>query len=135
MTTFALIHGAGSDGWYWHLVEPELRAAGHETIAVDLPCDDDSAGLTEYVNIVANAVAGREDVIVVGQSMAGFVAPLVADRVPATRLIVLVAAMVPAPGETGNQWWGNTGFSAARREQAERDGRDIDEAVMAAAHG
>jgi hypothetical protein len=126
VTTFALIHGAGSDGWYWHLVEPELRAAGHETIAVDLPCDDDSAGLTDYVDIVVDAVAGRDDVIVVGQSMAGLVAPLVADRVPATRLIVLVAAMVPAPGETGNQWWGNTGFSAARREQAERDGRDID---------
>ena len=126
MTTFALIHGAGSDGWYWHLVEPELRAAGHETVAVDLPCDDDTAGLDAYTDIVVDAVAGRDDVVVVAQSMAGFVAPLVAARVPATRLIVLVAAMVPAPGETGNQWWGNTGSGAARHEQAERDGRDID---------
>ena len=126
MTTFALIHGAGSDGWYWHLVEPELVAAGHETVAVDLPCDDDTAGLDEYTDVIVNAVAGRDDVVVVAQSMAGFVAPLVAVRVPATRLIVLVAAMVPAPGETGNQWWGNTGSGVARREQAERDGRDID---------
>jgi pimeloyl-ACP methyl ester carboxylesterase len=126
VTTFALIHGAGSDGWYWHLVEPELRAAGHETIAVDLPCDDDSAGLDDYVDVVVNAVAGRDDVVVVAQSMGGFVAPLVADRVPATRLIVLVAAMVPAPGETGNDWWANTGSQAARREQAIRDGRDVD---------
>lgn len=125
MTTFALIHGAGSDGWYWHLVEPELRAAGHETIAVDLPCSDDSAGLADYVDIVVRAVAGRDDVVIVGQSMAGFVAPLVAARVPATRLVVLVAAMVPAPGETGNQWWDNTGSWTARRAQAERDGRDI----------
>jgi pimeloyl-ACP methyl ester carboxylesterase len=126
MTTFALIHGAGSDGWYWHLVEPELQAAGHDTVAVDLPCDDDSAGLDDYADVVVNAVAGHDDVVVVGQSMAGFVAPLVAARVPATRLIVLVAAMVPLPGETGNQWWGNTGSGAARREQAERDGRDVD---------
>lgn len=126
MTTFALIHGAGSDRWYWHLVEPVLQAAGHETIAVDLPCDDDTVGLDGYVDVVTQAVAGREDVIVVGHSMGGFVAPLVADRVPATRLIVLVAAMVPAPGETGNAWWDNTGQSAARRAQAERDGRSID---------
>lgn len=126
VTTFALIHGAGSDGWYWHLVEPELRAAGHETVAVDLPCDDDGAGLDDYVDLVAAAVRGREDVIVVGHSMGGFVAPLVADRVRSTRLIVLVAAMVPAPGETGNDWWDNTGAWAARREQAAWEGRDID---------
>ena len=25
MTTFAFIHGAGDVGWYWHLVEAELR--------------------------------------------------------------------------------------------------------------
>jgi hypothetical protein len=24
MATFALIHGAGDVGWYWHLVEAEL---------------------------------------------------------------------------------------------------------------
>lgn len=126
MTTFALIHGAGSDSWYWHLVTPELHRAGHEAIAVDLPCDDDRAGLGDYTDIVVDAVADRDDVVVVGQSIAGFVAPLVAARVPATRLIVLVAAMVPAPGETGHGWWANTGFSQAHREQAERDGRDVD---------
>jgi pimeloyl-ACP methyl ester carboxylesterase len=126
MTTFALIHGAGSDGWYWHLVEPDLRAAGHEAIAVDLPCDDDTASLDDYVDVVVDAVSDRADVVVVGHSMGGFVAPLVAARVPATRLIVLVAAMVPAPGETGNDWWANTGSGAARRDQAVRDGRAID---------
>ena len=30
MATFVLIHGAGSDGWYWHLVVPELEARGHD---------------------------------------------------------------------------------------------------------
>lgn len=27
MATFALIHGAGSDSWYWHLVKP--RSSQH----------------------------------------------------------------------------------------------------------
>ena len=51
MATFVLIHGAGDVGWYWHLVEAELRARGHEAIAPDLPCDDDSAGLPEYAAV------------------------------------------------------------------------------------
>lgn len=36
MATFALIHGAGDAGWYWHLVEAELRDRGHDTLAPDL---------------------------------------------------------------------------------------------------
>lgn len=126
MATFVLIHGAGSSAWEWHLVTPGLRAAGHDVIAVDLPADDDSAGLEEYTDIVVEAIGDRDDVVVVGQSMGGFTAPLVAARVPATRLIVLVAAMIPAPGETGSAWWTNTGHSEAHRAQAERDGRDLD---------
>lgn len=47
MATFVLIHGSGDVGWYWHLVEAELRSGGHDTVAPDLPCDDDSAGLSE----------------------------------------------------------------------------------------
>jgi pimeloyl-ACP methyl ester carboxylesterase len=110
MATFALIHGAGSDGWYWHLVEPELRAAGHETVAPDLPCDDETAGLREYTEAVVNAIGGRtSDVVVVGQSLGAFTAPLVAERVDAARL-VLVAPMVPRPGETAGAWWTNTGW-------------------------
>lgn len=126
MATFALIPGAGSDSWYWHLVVPELEAAGHDTIAVDLPCTDDSASFAEYAAVVVDAIGDRDDVVIVAQSMGGFTAPLVADRVPAVKLIVLVAAMVPVPGESGGEWWDNTGQSRARAEQAERDGRTID---------
>ena len=53
MATFVLIHGAGDVGWYWHLVEKELRQCGHQVIAPDLPCDDDSAGLPEYAKAVS----------------------------------------------------------------------------------
>ena len=41
MATFAFIHGAGDVGWYWHLVEAELRRRGHDTVAPDLPVEDD----------------------------------------------------------------------------------------------
>ena len=126
MTTYVLIHGAGSDSWYWHLVAPRLRGRGHDVVAVDLPCDDDSAGLTEYADAVVEAIADRKDLVVVAESMAGFTAPLVCDRRPVA-LMVLVAAMVPSPGESPGDWWANTGWAQARREQAERDGRGEDD--------
>jgi pimeloyl-ACP methyl ester carboxylesterase len=114
MATYVLIHGAGSTSWYWHLVVPELEARGHDVVAVDLPADDDAAGLHEYTDVVVDAIGDRRDLILVAQSMAGFTAPLVADRVPVD-LIVLLAAMVPAPGESGGEWWVNTRHDEARR--------------------
>jgi len=45
VTSFVLIPGAGGSAWYWHRVVPLLRAAGHEAAAVDLPGDDEGAGL------------------------------------------------------------------------------------------
>src|SRR4051812_33945944 len=108
VSTYVLVHGAGGDSWYWHLVAPELRALGHDVVAVDLPCDDDAAGLQEYADAVVDAGGERRGVILVAQSLAGFTAPLVCDRLPVT-LLVLLAAMVPAPGETPGDWWADTG--------------------------
>lgn len=113
MSTFVLIPGAGGVAWYWHRVVPLLRAAGHDAIAVDLPGDDENAGLGEYARLVTGAIGGREDVMLVAQSLGGFTAPLVATAVPVLGL-VFVNAMIPQPGETPGQWWGNTGSSEAR---------------------
>lgn len=121
MATYVLIHGAGSDSWYWHRLIPELRALGHDTVAPDLPCEDDSAGFTDYADVVVNAIGDRTDLIVVAQSMAGFTGPLVCDRVPVD-MLVLLAAMVPAPGESAGDWWYNTGHARTRIEEAEQDG-------------
>ena len=122
MATFAFIHGGGDVGWYWHLVERELQERGHDTVAPDLPCDDDTAGLREYTDTVVAAIGDRaDDLVVVGTSYGGFTAPLVADRLPVD-LLVLVAAMVPAPGEPPADWWSNTGYEQAVHEQARRDG-------------
>jgi pimeloyl-ACP methyl ester carboxylesterase len=120
MATFALIHGGGDVGWYWHLVEPVLRLRGHDVVAPDLPCDD-VATLHDYATTVIDAIGDREDVIVVAHSYGGFTAPLVADRRPVDAL-VLVAGMVPAPGESPAEWWTNTRYRQAVEEQARRDG-------------
>ncbi|NVI87888.1 alpha/beta hydrolase [Actinomadura sp. BRA 177] len=114
MATFVLIHGAGDVGWYWHLVEDELRARGHETISPDLPCDDDSAGLSEYTDAVAAAIGDRTDLIVVAQSFGGFIAPLVCDRTPVD-LLVLLAPMIPAPGEAPADYWTHTRYEEEER--------------------
>ena len=121
MATFALIHGAGDVGWYWHLVDPVLRQRGHDVVAPDLPCDDDTASLLDYANTVVEAIGERRNLIVVGQSYGGFTAPLVADRLPVD-VVVFVAGMVPAPGEKPADWWENTGYRQAVEEQARQDG-------------
>jgi pimeloyl-ACP methyl ester carboxylesterase len=113
VAAFVLIHGAGDSGWYWHLVEPELRARGHDVVVPELPSDDDSAGLSEYADAVVDAIGGRGELVVVAQSAAGFVAPLVCERVPA-ELLVLLAGLIPAPGETAENWWANTGYEPVR---------------------
>ncbi len=107
--TFALIHGGGSSAWDWHLVAPELRALGHEPVAVDLPTGDESAGWWAYADAVVDAVGERERVVVVAHSLGGFTAPLVCTRIP-VELMVLVAAMIPAAGERFDDWWTRSGW-------------------------
>ena len=109
MTTFALIHGGGGTAWDWHLVAPALRELGHEAVAVDLPCEEESAGWSEYTDAVVRALGDHGDLIVVGHSLGGFTAPLVTTRLP-VELLVLVAAMIPAPGELFTEWWERTGY-------------------------
>jgi pimeloyl-ACP methyl ester carboxylesterase len=64
-------------------------------------------------------------VVLVAQSLAGFTAPLLCNRV-AVALLVLVNAMIPKPGETPGEWWGNTGHAEAKRQRNVRDGRRAD---------
>jgi pimeloyl-ACP methyl ester carboxylesterase len=122
MATFALIHGAGDVGWYWHLVGAALRERGHDAVAPDLPCEDDAAGLAEYTDTVVRAIGERTDLVVAAQSAGAFTAPLVCERLP-VRVLVLVAGLIPAPGETGDDWWTNTGYD---REPHERYESEID---------
>jgi pimeloyl-ACP methyl ester carboxylesterase len=119
--TFVLIPGAGGAAWYWHRIVPLLQEEGHEAIAVDLPGDDEHAGLPEYTREVVNAISDRVDVVIVAQSLGGFTAPLVAAKVSVSAL-VFVNAMTPLPGETPGAWWANTGSLQAREAAAQEGG-------------
>ena len=115
--TFVLIPGAGGLAWEWHLLEPELRARGHDVVTVGLPAGDDSAGLAEYADTVVDAIGERTGIVLVAHSLGGFTAPLVCERVRVD-LMVLLNAMVPKPGETFGGWWSNTNHGSAYREYA-----------------
>lgn len=97
MSTFALIHGAGvGGGWFWHLVEAELRSLGHTTAAPTLWTGDETATLHDYADAVVNTIDVQDELFVVAHSFGGFTAPLVAERLPTSGLIY-VTAMVPGP--------------------------------------
>jgi pimeloyl-ACP methyl ester carboxylesterase len=121
MTTFALIPGAGSDSWYWSRVVPLLADRGHEAIAPDLPTGD--VGWEDYADVVAEAIGDRSGVVVAAQSMGAFTAPLLCERADVAAL-ALLCPMIPAPGDTGGDWWEAAGQPEAARAAAEREGRD-----------
>lgn len=123
--TFVLVPGAGGMASYWHLVQTELTQRGFNSIAVDLPGDDPASGLPEYVELVVQAASGIDHVVLVGQSIGGFTASWAAALIPA-RQLVLLNAMIPVPGETAGEWWGNTGSSEAKRAYDIEHGRDPD---------
>jgi pimeloyl-ACP methyl ester carboxylesterase len=127
MTTYVLIPGAGGEAWYWHRVVPGLKARGHDAVAVDLPAGDDRAGWTEYADAIVAAIGDRTGNVLVAQSLAGFSAPMVCERMPVD-LLVLLNAMIPRPGETGAEWWSNTGQGEAQRDYLASIGLSPEEA-------
>ncbi|HET6166011.1 MAG TPA: alpha/beta fold hydrolase [Marmoricola sp.] len=142
-----LVPGAGGTAWFWHRVVPLLEEAGHTAAAIDLPGDDEAAGLPEYAELVLAGAAGHDDVVLVGQSIGGFTVPLVARELVARgtppRAIVLLNAMIPAPGETPGAWWDDVDQATARVDAARAGGwseefdldtyflHDVDPAVAA----
>ena len=128
MTNYLLLHGAASTGWIWHRVEAGLREHGHHVAAPDLPCADPAAGLEAYSQTALDAarVFGSEPVVVVAQSLAGMIAPVVATRRPVSR-IVLVAAMIPVPGESANGWAAATGQPQAQEALLARLGIPLED--------
>jgi hypothetical protein len=81
----------GGDEWYWHRVVPALRERGHDAVSVALPAADETAGWSEYADVIAALT-------LVAQSLCGFSAPLACAR-KAVDQIVLLNAMIPKPRE------------------------------------
>ena len=119
---FILVPGAGGIATpYWHRVSSNLQRSGHSAFPIDLPGSSPDAGLPEYSAIVADAIQDTADPVVVAQSLGAFAAVMACSQVQA-RSLVLVNAMVPAPGETPGNWWGATGAIAARTVAARSRG-------------
>jgi pimeloyl-ACP methyl ester carboxylesterase len=98
MTTFALVHGGWHGAWCWEMLTPLLERRGHDVVTMDLPCDDGSARLEEYADVVCDALAGcGDDVQLVGHSLGGHTIPLVAARRPVRHLVYL-CSVIPKIG-------------------------------------
>jgi hypothetical protein len=102
VTTFAFVHGSWHDPWCFDALREVLTAQGHESVAPDLPVTDVAAGCPEYADVMAAAIGRRTDVVLVAHSSAGLTAPLVAERRPVARL-VLLGALVPEPGRAAEE--------------------------------
>jgi Alpha/beta hydrolase family len=122
--SFVLVPGAGGNAAFWQLVEPLIQEAGFGSVAVSLP---NWAGATfaDHADAIVAAAGEPDEVTLLAQSMGAFSAPLTCDRLPVSEL-VLLNAMIPAPGETAGEWWGNTGQAEAMRRNDLHDGRDPD---------
>lgn len=110
MTTVALVHGAFHGAWCFDRLLPELERHGLRPLAIDLPKEDASAGNVHNAEVICDALAEHEDVVLVGHSLAGLTVPLVAARRPLRRLVYL-CALVPQPGLSGFDWIPAAGVS------------------------
>jgi hypothetical protein len=120
---FVLIPGAGTDPRVYRKTIDALADLGHEAVAPPLPLDDEGATPTDHADAVAAGVRrdDDDDVVVVAQSLGAFAGPLVAQRVPVAQLILL-APMIPKPGETAGEWWDDTGHAEAIADVLARHG-------------
>jgi pimeloyl-ACP methyl ester carboxylesterase len=100
VVTYGLIHGAHHGAWCWDFLRPELEARTHRVVAVDLPCEDPTAGVFEYSRVTIDALTDvTDELVLVGHSLGGIVAPVVATHRPVSRLIYL-SAWAPEPGRS-----------------------------------
>ena len=97
MATFGLVHGAGHGAWCWERLIPILEGLGHRAFAMDLPCEDPTAGAERYAEVVDRALPPASDLVLVGHSLAGLTVPLVAARRP------VQAARLPVRARPGVQ--------------------------------
>jgi pimeloyl-ACP methyl ester carboxylesterase len=133
-TTFVLVPGAGADPRVYRATIEALRALGHDGIAPPLPLDDADATPSDHADAILAALPDPPPapLVVVGQSLGAFSATVAAARLRPARLILL-APMIPAPGESAGEWWEGTGHAEAIAPLTARIGRpsEWEEAAMA----
>lgn len=85
--TFGLIHGAWHRGEHWRLLENELRALGHDTVAPDLPAEDKDKDFDDDTAVVADALEGHDNIVLVAHSRGVEAVPRLLARQPPGRFI------------------------------------------------
>lgn len=108
----------------------ELRAHGHDAVTPELPCEDETAGLAAYADAVIYAAGDRTGLVVVAHSLGAMVTPRVCERLP-VELLVLLAGMVPAPGQTGEQMFAEIAAERAAGHHEDVSVADPDESTIA----
>jgi pimeloyl-ACP methyl ester carboxylesterase len=108
MARFVLVHGAWHGAWCWDGIAEDLRGAGHDVTAIDLPghgADDtphDTVTLDLYAQRIAEAL--REDgepAVLVAHSMGGIAATQALELAPdRVARVVYVTAFLPKDGES-----------------------------------
>ena len=107
MARIVLVHGAFGRAAVWDRVAPELREAGHDVEAIDLPGQGDDptpvaeVTLDRYAQRACEALAGGPPAVLVGHSMGGMVITQAAARCPEhVERLVYVAAFLPSDGQS-----------------------------------
>jgi pimeloyl-ACP methyl ester carboxylesterase len=104
---FVLVHGMWHGAWCWDRVIPELRARGHEAIAIDLPghgarVAERPTGLAARSQCVTDAL--RDGDVLVGHSAGGYDITIAADRAPDKVVhLIYLAAGVPLEGRKAGE--------------------------------
>jgi pimeloyl-ACP methyl ester carboxylesterase len=95
MATFILVHGAWHGAWCWDLLIPELERRGHRAIASDRPIDEPTAsGMMHAETVLRDVPDVTDELLVVGHSEGGLIAPLIATLRPVRRIVYL-AGLIP----------------------------------------
>lgn len=106
---YLLVHGAWHGAWCWDKVVPEMRAKGHNVIAIDLPghgkdtSNADNITLNDYVQkVVSVAKTIKGEVILVGHSMGGVVISQAAEYLGTAKVskLIYLDAFLPKNGES-----------------------------------
>lgn len=98
---FLLVHGGFHGAWCWSRVVPELRALGHEAIAIDLPGHGERRDEVSTLEGRRAAIleALRPGDVLVGHSGGGYEITLAADAAPEKiRHMIYLAAGLPLEG-------------------------------------
>jgi pimeloyl-ACP methyl ester carboxylesterase len=102
MATFCMLHGDWHDRFCWEPLVECLTAAGHNTVAPNLPYDDPEAGYEERIRPAMQALDGvAGSVVVVGHSASSGYAALIAAKHPGSLLVHLCPRLGQFPSPPG----------------------------------